>query len=96
MDSKRRALSVEKIRKKISNVLLTGSTISGCSVLLITKILYGVQDFLSHSPTLCSVRASRGCDQLLQRSGPGCQDRRDRLAAPYGHLIAMRFGDLLD
>src|SRR5271157_4282002 len=66
------------------------------SVLLTSRILYAVHEFLTRFPVTCSAQTSRRGDQFLHPSGPRRQDRRDLLPAACCDLIPMRFGDFLD
>src|SRR5271157_3596431 len=66
------------------------------SILLTSRILYAVHEFLTRFPVTCSAQSSRRGDQFLHPSGPRRQDRRDLLPAACCDLIAMRFGDFLD
>src|SRR5271165_7226517 len=50
-------------------------------VLLTSRILYAVHEFLTRFPVTCSAQSSRRGDQFLHPSGPRRQDRRDLLPA---------------
>src|SRR5271157_5835724 len=66
------------------------------AVLLTSRILYAVHEFLTRFPVTCSAQTSRRGDQFLHPSGRRRQDRRDLLPAACCDLISMRFGDFLD
>src|SRR3954470_4943248 len=66
------------------------------SVLLTSRILYAVHEFLTDSLAMCSAQDLRHRDQFLHPSGPCRQDRRDLLPAARRHLVPMCLGDLLD
>src|SRR5271157_3514109 len=96
-----------RISIAMSRVIPSGRPIQGLSggnvgagrpssVLLTSRILYAVHEFLTRFPVTCSAQSSRRGDQFLHPSGPRRQDRRDLLPAACCDLIAMRFGDFLD